>query len=324
MNTVYNEYELDVHDMGGFIDCCITADNEWFRYRTGAIIVEDGKALFIKSGGCDYLYTVGGGVHIGETAQDCVCREVFEETGVRYEIERLAVVCENFFKETYGKIKGFDCHCLELYFVMKSRGEINTDSCSYNSNGDKEKLEWIPIDRIMDYNVKPSFLKQRLADIVSGRDIIHIVDRTDADTHTTADKFGSITRYLPIISEVSFKKWVYDNANDGQPEHTVNVSLPDYSQTIKSFIDDIYRYMDDNKEMELNCYSGIMERYGIARNIDSMCNADVKNLDGQGIMSLILGAVRSERFCDGSLLSFFKNGSIIKWLERLKQIDDAV
>lgn len=40
-------------------------------------------------------------------------------------------------------------------------------------------------------------------------------------------------------------------------------------------------------------------------------------------MALITGAVRAERFCDGALLGFFKDGSIRKWLERLKELDNG-
>ena len=38
-------------------------------------------------------------------------------------------------------------------------------------------------------------------------------------------------------------------------------------------------------------------------------------------MMSILGAVRAERFCDGVLLGFFENGSIARWIERLKELD---
>lgn len=41
----------------------------------------------------DYDYSIGGGVHLGETAEECVCREVFDETGIHYEIQRLAMFC---------------------------------------------------------------------------------------------------------------------------------------------------------------------------------------------------------------------------------------
>lgn len=39
-------------------------------------------------------------------------------------------------------------------------------------------------------------------------------------------------------------------------------------------------------------------------------------------MALLLGAVRAERFCDGALLGFFEDGSIRRWLVRLREIDE--
>ena len=71
-------------------DCGFTRENNWFRYRAAAIIIEDGCVLFAGNEREDYLYSIGGGVHMGETAEAAVLREVFEETGVHYEIDRLA------------------------------------------------------------------------------------------------------------------------------------------------------------------------------------------------------------------------------------------
>ena len=47
---------------------------------------------------------------MGETAEDAVVREVFEETGVKYEIDHLAVIHENFFNENRGALKNLDSH----------------------------------------------------------------------------------------------------------------------------------------------------------------------------------------------------------------------
>ncbi len=52
-----------------------------------AIIIENGSVLFAKNDRDDYYYPVGGGVHIGEKAEEAVVREVYEETGVHYEID---------------------------------------------------------------------------------------------------------------------------------------------------------------------------------------------------------------------------------------------
>ena len=39
------------------------------------------------------------------------------------------------------------------------------------------------------------------------------------------------------------------------------------------------------------------------------------------LIALIFGVIRAERFSEGILLVFLKNGSIIRWLERLKTLD---
>ena len=52
-----------------------------------------------------------------------------------------------------------------------------------------------------------------------------------------------------------------------------------------------------------------------------MRKADVDRPDAQCVLALIMVAIRDERFCDGALLGFFKDGCILKWLKRLKDID---
>lgn len=54
-----------------------------------------------------------------------------------------------------------------------------------------------------------------------------------------------------------------------------------------------------------------------------MKSADILNLNAQCVFALIMGAVRAGRFCDGALLDFFESGSVLKWLERLKTIDEG-
>ena len=78
---------------------------------------------------------------------------------------------------------------------------------------------------------------------------------------------------------------------------------------------------EKNKDFELPRYREILEKNGLEWSLKSMKEADVSSLDAQCVMALIMGAVRAERFCDGALLGFFKNGSIKKWLKRLNEID---
>ena len=65
------------------------------------------------------MNSVGGAVHVGETAEQAVVREVFEEIEVKYKIDYLAVIHENIFRTNTEVLKEVDCHEISLYFIMK-------------------------------------------------------------------------------------------------------------------------------------------------------------------------------------------------------------
>ena len=140
-------------------DCCFCKDNDWFRYRVGAIIISDGEALFSYGEDAKYYYTIGGGVHVGEHAEDAVLREVFEETGADFVIERPLCLVENFFKGD-NLLEDLDCHTIELYFLMKPEIKREYDVGSVTTSGEHEKMCWLPINRIDEYDVRPAIAKE--------------------------------------------------------------------------------------------------------------------------------------------------------------------
>jgi 8-oxo-dGTP pyrophosphatase MutT (NUDIX family) len=142
------------------MDCGFKNENGWFRYRAAAIIIEDEYVLFARNELDPYYYSVGGGVHLGEKAEDAVKREVLEETGIDYEVDRLAFIHENFFKGT-GTLDGLKCHEITLYFLMKSRGTKELNSNSY-SQGVFEHMHWLPINELENYTAYPRFFADKL------------------------------------------------------------------------------------------------------------------------------------------------------------------
>lgn len=68
-------------------------------------------------------------------------------------------------------------------------------------------------------------------------------------------------------------------------------------------------------------YEEYLKENGLEWGTDSMKDADVSSLNAQCVLALLMSAVRAERFCDGALLDFFKSGYILKWLERLQNIE---
>lgn len=158
-------------------DCGFEKGNNWFRYRTGGILIHNNKMLFVKSAIGDYFYMIGGGVHMGETSEACIEREVFEEAGIHACVDHLAVVCENFFKGIGGKIDGLDCHTIEFYYCMK----ILDDDLSLckRMTDDGEELVWLPIEEIGTSKIKPIFIKENIHKIINESKTIHVIEERD-------------------------------------------------------------------------------------------------------------------------------------------------
>lgn len=140
-------------------DCCFCVGKDWFRYRVGAIIVSEGYALFAYGEDSGYYYTVGGGVHIGEHSEDAILREVCEETGEAFQIERPLCIVENFFKDDLGGKELLDCHTIEFYYLMKPTQKREYDVVSITTGGQSEKMRWIPLESIDEYDIRPEIVK---------------------------------------------------------------------------------------------------------------------------------------------------------------------
>ena len=85
-----------------------------FNYRVGALILNGTKILMAHDRLYEQYYTIGGRVHFGETSEQAILREVFEETGIKAEIDRLAFIHESFFA-----IDGTAYQELALYYLIK-------------------------------------------------------------------------------------------------------------------------------------------------------------------------------------------------------------
>jgi len=126
-------------------DMCVPCGDGIINIRVGAVIIKDGRFLMVKSDAFDYVYSVGGRVKFGETAEEAIVREVEEETGTRLEIDRLGFVLECYFTGDSGPAKGKLVYEPSLYFYMKVPEDFDPVCCSEASDGSPEYLEWIPI-----------------------------------------------------------------------------------------------------------------------------------------------------------------------------------
>ena len=141
-----------------------------FTYRVGAIIIKDKKLLMAKHEDYPCYYTVGGKVRINETSEEAVIREAYEETGIKFQIDRLSFIHERFFE-----ITGDHYHEIVFYFLMKENTNIDLYCKSFTDQGPKETLHWLPIERLDRTYLIPEFFKTKLLDNMVG--IEHIISK---------------------------------------------------------------------------------------------------------------------------------------------------
>ncbi len=124
--------------------------------------------------------------------------------------------------------------------------------------------------------------------------------------------YETLTNYIPSLEKSDFGKWVQ------QPDFPFVL----YEWEVRRLIDEIHDFADDHKGRNGFDYCRILAENGIAWSMKSMKEADAAALGGRAVIALLMGAARAEQFCDGALLEFCEAGCVLRWLRRLKEIDE--
>ena len=101
------------------------------------ILVSTGKLLLVKRKNDPFKgrYALPGGfVEYGETVEECVVREVVEETGLKTKVESLLGVYSSPDRDPRG-------HTVSSVFILSAAGGSLSDS-------DETIAEWVPIDKL--------------------------------------------------------------------------------------------------------------------------------------------------------------------------------
>ena len=153
-----------------------------FCYRVAAVIVDRGRVLIqLVEEGPDTSETPfyclpGGRVEHGETALECIAREMREELEEEVQVERLLWLVENFFAHA-----GMTWHEIGLYFLVSlAEGSrlLASDGPHWGVEpeiGIKFPLEWYDVEKLEDVRLFPSFLRERLKSLPER--VEHVVHR---------------------------------------------------------------------------------------------------------------------------------------------------
>ena len=136
------------------------------------------------------------------------------------------------------------------------------------------------------------------------------------------EDFRVLTKYIGKFTRANTPgEWILDEESDGKADSPIRMPYVTYSAPVDSFLDEFYAFADQHPVYDLTSYEAILTSVGLAWNSDIMHSADPSRLDGQTILALIMGVIRMDRFSEGMLLDFIADGTLTRWLKRLKDID---
>ena len=133
--------------------------------------------------------------------------------------------------------------------------------------------------------------------------------------------YESLTRLIPGLIE-EYGIVIVDNESKGTMDDPIRMPFVDYSLVVTELMKAVYAFKAEHPDFKLTKYEEILNSNGLEWSLQSMNEADVSDADGKLIMALLMGAIRADRFSEGTLLGFCEDGSVLRWLKRLKEIDD--
>ena len=133
-----------------------------FNYRICGIIVHGDKLLVMKDDGIGHYYLPGGRVHLHETTDEAILREMREELQAEAKIVRPLWMNQSFFT-----LDGTDerFHEVCLYYLMDISGTdiLSRGECfSYAEEGHLHTFEWMPFEMLKETYIYPLFIKQEI------------------------------------------------------------------------------------------------------------------------------------------------------------------
>ena len=133
------------------------ADGGWIRVSARALIFNyaEDRILVERNRHVQNVYFnfVGGGVEVSETLQECIARELREESDAQIRSTRYLFVVENFYAHGV-EIR----HSLEHYFQIDLHRE------NVNPTSDGVTFHWFPLTKLGQIDLRPSVVRDRIVD----------------------------------------------------------------------------------------------------------------------------------------------------------------
>lgn len=155
------------------MDLSIITKEGRLNIRVAAVITDGGKIL-VEQGDCvPFAVCPGGRINFGETAENAVVREIFEELGVNSQVVRPLYVHQNFFD-----MDGKRNHELCFFFLLET-GLSACKNPTIKGRDNTSTYRWVTFDELQDVPFYPIFLKKTIRHLPQNVELITEIDNSE-------------------------------------------------------------------------------------------------------------------------------------------------
>ena len=133
------------------------------------------------------------------------------------------------------------------------------------------------------------------------------------------EKFSTLTKFVCLLERESDGSW----NNKGKYRDADGKTGPynTYEDVVRDLLHAIYDFCEAHPEYRTNEYSTVLKENGLEWNYRTLVNADISNAEPGLVLNLLMYAVRSDHFCEGSFQRFCESGAVQRWLRRLMETE---
>lgn len=153
------------------MDLTVNIDNSILNVRVAGLIIHNNKILFHHNTNRINYALIGGRIKLNENSKDAVIREFSEEIGEDFIVEKFLCTIENFF---YHKNKKYH-EIMFLYKLEFKNDELKSKTETIHNKEGKDYLEyeWIDINEIDNYDIRPNIIKDYIKNDMETSHIIN-------------------------------------------------------------------------------------------------------------------------------------------------------
>jgi len=122
--------------------------------RPTGILIEDGKILIVKQEVSEQRHwsLPGGVLEFGETIEQCLVREMKEETGLDVKVKDLLYICDRF--------RHLNSHVIHITFLIERVGQkLSSNSFFHIDEEINREVKMVPVDELTKYGFSQTFYK---------------------------------------------------------------------------------------------------------------------------------------------------------------------